>query len=67
MYNLYRTDLNSIANDKIDNRKKKLIADDDPQHIGVLFFEPNLTNEGFKERQGDPPFLHRVERGIRIL
>ena len=31
------------------------------------FFQPNLTNEGFKERQGAPPFLHRVERGTRIL
>ena len=30
-------------------------------------FQPNLTNEGFKEREGDPPYLRRVECGTRIL
>ena len=39
----------------------------DPQHIGVLFFQPNLTNGTLKERQGDPSYLHWVERGTKSL
>ena len=31
------------------------------------FFQPNLTNEGFKERQGDAPNLHWVDQGNRFL
>ena len=31
------------------------------------FFQPNLTNGTLKERQGDPPYLRRVEHGTRIF
>ena len=69
MYNLYRTtNLTNYVNElpksfypngKNDNRKKKLIADRWSSYIILeCFFQPNLTNEGFKERQGDPPNLH---------
>ena len=47
--------------------KKKQADDNDPQHIWVLYFQPNLTNGTLKERQGDPPYLRRAEHGTRIL
>ena len=31
------------------------------------YLQLNLTNEDFKERQGDPPHLHRMKHGTRIL
>ena len=31
------------------------------------FFQSNLTNGTLKQRQGDPPYLHRVEHGTQIL
>ena len=32
-----------------------------------LFFQPNLTNEGFKEREEHPLLIRRVEHGTRIF
>ena len=29
--------------------------------------QPNLTNEGFKERQGDAPNLQWVDQGTQFL
>ena len=61
----YRSKLN--CNDKIDNRKKKQDVYNDLHTLWNNFFQPNLTNEGFKEREEDPLLIRRVERGTRIL
>ena len=55
------------SNDKIDNRKKKQADDNDPATLKNYYFHPNLTNEGFKERQGDVYNLHLVDQGTRFL
>ena len=39
----------------------------DPATLLSAFSQPNLTNEGFKERQGDAPNLHWVDQGTQFL
>ena len=39
----------------------------DPATLSSAFSQPILTNDGFKERQEDPPNLHWVDQGTRFL
>ena len=55
-----------LPNEKIDNKEENKCRQWSTTYLGAIF-QPNLTNEGFKERQGDPPFLPLMERGIQIL